>query len=163
LINMKAKRKSQRSTAKNGNVQKHDTYQEAFARIKDAINQGFFIEAVAIQEAIISDRLRSHLGHHHALPERETFYELVDKWKALEGRGRRLTVSIELPELVNLWREQRNNAIHGFISDESHIDVFLKNAQVAAATGLQLTRALCDWHKKEIRKNTPRKRLAKKK
>ena len=158
-----AVRKSKASTATKGNLRKHDAYKEAFARINAAIAQSSFIEAIAIQEAVISDRLRSHLGHHHSLPERETFYELVDKWKALEGRGKRLTVSIELPKLVNLWRKQRNNAIHGFVSDESHIDVFLKNAQVAAATGLQLTRALCDWHKKEIRKNTPKKRLAKKK
>ena len=157
---MKPKRKSQKSTAKHGNVQKHDTYKEAFARIKAAINQNFFIEAIAIQEAIISDRLRSHLGHHKQLPDRDAFHELLKKWKTLGGNRKRITVSVDLPDLVDLWREQRNNAIHGFVAKESHIDTFLKNAEVAAKTGLQLTRAICDWHKKEVRKGQAQMKAA---
>lgn len=160
---MKPKRKSQRSTATKGNVQKHDTYKEAFARIKHAIDQHFFIEAIAIQEAIISDRLRSHLEYHKKLPKDDKFYSLLKEWKALNGAKEKLAVSIELPELIDLWREQRNNAIHGIVAKESHVEMFLKNAEAAAKTGLKLTRALCDWHQKEVRKSQSKSRASKRK
>jgi hypothetical protein len=160
---VKPKRKSQRSTAAKGNVQKHDTYKEAFARIKHAIDQNFFIEAIAIQEAILSDRLRSHLEYHKKLPRDDKFQSLLREWKALNGDSKKLAVLIDLPELVDLWREQRNNAIHGIVAKEGHVDAFLKNAEVAAKTGLKLTRALCDWHQKEIRKSRPKTRASKRK
>lgn len=144
-------------------MQKHDTYKEAFARIKHAIDQHFFIEAIAIQEAIISDRLRSHLEYHKKLPKDDKFHSLLREWRALNGDGKKLTVSIDLPELLDLWREQRNNAIHGIVAKESHVDMFLENAESAAKIGLKLTRTLCDWHQKEIRRSRPTTRASKRK
>jgi hypothetical protein len=151
---MKAKRKTQKSTASRGNIRKHDAYNEAFARIKAAIDNCFFIEAIAIMEAIISDRLRSHLNYHKKLPKNDKFYNLIDEWKKLQGNGKNMTISINLVSLVDLWRDQRNSAVHGFVSDESNVDTFLKNAEVSAKMGLLLTRALCDWHKKEIKNSS---------
>ena len=150
---MKAKRISKKSTASSGNIRKHDAYKEAFERIEAAIDGSFFIEAIAIMEAILSDRLRSHLNHHQKLPKSDKFYNLIDEWKKLKKYGKNLTVSINLIGLVDLWRQQRNNAIHGFVSDESNIDTFLKNAEVSAKMGVILTRAMCDWQRKEIKKS----------
>ncbi len=48
-------------TSLNGNVAKYLSYREAWARIKLARRQGFFLEAVTIDESIISDRLLSFL------------------------------------------------------------------------------------------------------
>lgn len=151
---MKAKRISSKGGANQGNVQKFDAYKEAFTRIKAAIDKGFFIEAIAIQEAIMSDRLRSHLEYKKSLPKRDVFCDLIKAWKKL-GKNQ-ITLSIALPELIDLWRSQRNNAIHGFVSNESNVDVILKNAEIAAKTGLILTRALCNWHRKEVSKNHPK-------
>ena len=41
----------------NGNASKHYSYREAWARIRLAQQHGFFLEAIAIQESIITDRL----------------------------------------------------------------------------------------------------------
>ena len=51
-------RKSQVSEKKiKGNARKYDAYREAWTRIKQAQKNGFFLEAITIQESIISDRL----------------------------------------------------------------------------------------------------------
>jgi hypothetical protein len=150
---MKAMRKSEKSTATKGNVRKHDLYKEAFARINTAIDENFFIEAIAILEAIISDRLKSHLNFHHKLPSNDKFYSLIAEWKKLQGK-KNITLSINLPDLIDLWREQRNNAVHGFVSEENNVDKFLKNAEVSAKMGLLITRAVCDWHKREIKNSS---------
>ena len=50
-------RKSKASPAVKGNVRKANSYREAWARIKLARRQGFFLEAVTIEESIIFDRL----------------------------------------------------------------------------------------------------------
>jgi hypothetical protein len=148
---MKAKRKSEKSKASRGNIRKNDAYNEAFARIESAIDNGFFIEAIAIMEAILTDRLRSHLSHHNKLPRNEKFHNLIQEWKKLEEESKNLKVSINLIEFVNLWRQQRNNTIHGFVSSECDVDTFLQNAEISARMGLLLTRSVCNWHQKEIR------------
>jgi hypothetical protein len=40
-----------------GNSSKYDSYHEAGSRIQLAQDNGFFLEAITIQESIISDRL----------------------------------------------------------------------------------------------------------
>jgi hypothetical protein len=144
-------RKSARRDAKKGNIAKHDAYREAFARIKAANASQFFLEAVAIQEAIITDRLKSHLGHRGKLPKRKrpTLSDLVDAWKS-ENQDKNLEVKMNLPELVDQWRVFRNQAIHGLVATPSVGD-FLESAEAAAKTGEVLARAVCDWHKGEVR------------
>ena len=149
---MKEKRISRKTTANRGNILKSDAYNEAFARIDLAIKNGFFIESIAIMEAIITDRLKSHLSYHDKLPKKETFHNLIEEWKNFEGENKSLKVSINLIELVNLWRKQRNDIIHGFVSSECDIDTFLQNAEISARVGLLLTRSVCNWHRKEISK-----------
>jgi len=145
-------RKSVKKEAKKGNKTKYDAYTEAFARIKAANESNFFLEAVAIQEAIISDRLKSHLGHLGRLPKRNrsTLSDLVEAWKS-ESQGPNIEIKINLAELVDQWRVLRNQAVHGLVSTPS-VDDFLNSAKAAAKTGEVLTRAVCDWHKREISK-----------
>lgn len=150
---MKAKRKSEKKEGRKGNIKKYDAYREAFARIKAANESQFFLEAVAIQEAIISDRLKSHLEYLGKLPKkkRPTLYDLVDAWKK-ENQVRNIEIKINLAELVNQWRVLRNQSIHGLVATLT-VDDFLESAEAAAITGEILAKAVCDWHKKEIRKS----------
>jgi hypothetical protein len=148
----KSLRKSEKKEAKKGNKAKYDAYREAFARIKAANESQFFLEAVAIQEAIISDRLKSHLGHLGKLPDdkRQSFNNLVKAWNS-ESQGRNIEIKINLAELVDQWRVLRNQAIHGLVATPSVSD-FLESAEAAAKTGAVIARAVCDWHKGEVRK-----------
>lgn len=145
-------RKSVKKEAKKGNKVKYDAYTEAFARIKAANESNFFLEAVAIQEAIISDRLKSHLGHLGKLPKRNrpTLFDLVETWKS-ENQDQNLEIKINLPELVDQWRVLRNQAVHGLVCTPG-VDDFLKSAKAAAKSGEILTKAVCAWHKGEITK-----------
>lgn len=99
-------------TSLNGNGAKYLSYREAWARIKLARRQGFFLEAVTIEESIISDRLLSFLEKGCGLTLRDAtkgnLNQIVQKWhteaaarlegelaeaeaiKTLNARGRRL-------------------------------------------------------------------------
>jgi len=151
-------RKSVKKEAKKGNKTKYDAYREAFARIKAANESNFFLEAVAIQEAIISDRLKSHLGYLGKLPnmKRQTLSGLVKAWKS-ENQGKNLDIKINLAELVDQWRVLRNQAVHGLVATPS-VNDFLESAEAAAKTGEILARAVCDWHKKEVRNSKNKKK-----
>jgi len=145
-------RKSVKKEAKQGNKVKYDAYTEAFARIKAANESNFFLEAVAIQEAIISDRLKSHLGHLGILPKKKhpTLHDLVKAWKR-EIQGKNIVLEIKIADEVDQWRVLRNQAVHGLVAALS-VNDFLESAEVAARTGEILARAVCDWHKGEVLK-----------
>jgi len=146
-------RKSVKKEAQKGNKVKYDAYTEAFTRIKAANESNFFLEAVAIQEAIISDRLKSHLGHLGRLPKKKppTLHDLVKVWKR-EIQVQNIVLEIKLADEVDQWRVLRNQAVHGLVSARS-VNDFLESAEAAAKTGEVLARAVCAWHKKEIKKS----------
>jgi len=153
-MNNPSARKSTKGNAKIGNKAKHESYREAFARIKAANHSKFFIESVAIQEAIISDRLKSHLDYYGKLPKRMQLADLLKAWDELNN-AQRIEVRVNLPEMVNEWRKLRNLSVHGLISAGS-VDTFLETAEAAAKSGEILARAVCDWHKAEKRKSKPK-------
>ena len=144
-------RKSVKKEAKKGNKAKYESYREAFSRIKAANESGFFLEAIAIQEALITDRLKSHLGHLEKLPDKYGFAKLIKEWSNLNESHANVKITISLPLFVNQWRLMRNIAIHEFISKQD-IDLFLESGEAAAKTGALIARAVCDWHKGEVRK-----------
>jgi hypothetical protein len=149
-------RKSRPTKAKRGNVAKADSYAEAFKRMDLAIKSGFFIEALAIQEAIISDRLNSYLNFSNPqfLEKYRSFGQLVGEWRKQLSDDRKDEVKINLPVAIDLWRYLRNEAVHGIVKSipgtaTTGVDEFLKEAQTAAIMGKDLARAVCKWHKME--------------
>ena len=149
-------RKSTPSNAKKGNVVKHDHYKEAFARINDAIELGFFIEAIAIEEGIISDRLTSHLSYFGKLPKSKfpTLKKLTEAWEKIAGTD----IEKKLIAKIDKWRDARNHAVHGIVkcSDETKndsVNAFLKEAKDSAAKGLEIVNELKKWHGDEVRKS----------
>jgi hypothetical protein len=68
------------------NAAKYFSYREAWGRIKRAIGHGFYLEAVTLEESIMSDRLISYLCRIQILEadektERKNFNELIQKWQ----------------------------------------------------------------------------------
>lgn len=146
--------KSKPKSAKAGNTKKFEAYREAFARIEAAQVQGFYVEVVAIQEAIVSDRLKSHLAHHQVLPSkrRPSLNDLINAWKKLNSSKDSGVNSEDLPERLNRWREQRNQTVHGLVSSDATLEQFLEESKAAAELGTELTKELCSWHAKEKRR-----------
>lgn len=154
-------KKSTKSPAERGNIQKFAAYTEAFARIKSGLDTGHPIEAIAIEEAILSDRISSHLTHYKSMPggEYPAFGNLIKKWEKLSSRlqdnqGEKLAIK------TKTWKDRRNAAIHGLVKSDAGMpptdtDSFLEEANETAQEGLTLVRDVLSWHQKEkARKET---------
>lgn len=145
-----------------GNVNKYESYREAWSRIKSAQENHFFLEAIAIQESIISDRLISFLSRPEAskpLPKKKngqlpSFNELIKHWRSELSEAPQSGSYQNLIEAVDQWRCTRNEATHAIVKcapGESiqPIDSFLKKAEEAAREGEKLAREVCKWCKRE--------------
>lgn len=142
-----------------GDAAKFLSYTEAWARIREARKDGFFLEAVTVQESIISDRLTSFVvktcGCDPNSKSLRTLHSLGNVWvQASESRLPRSAESrlsiYELHLRLNEWRESRNEVVHGLVKsraarDADHIDNFLARAKTAAEEGALLARKITRW------------------
>ena len=142
------------------NQQKFLSYQEAWARIRDALEADFPFEAVTILESILSDRLLSYLSAVEAdrqLTVRTSFGELIRLWsRAAERDGD--SEAVELARQVDLWRVARNSVVHGLAKSEpgaptEEVVGFVDRARRAAEEGAKLARAVDAWHKTQLRRS----------
>ncbi|MBA4159809.1 MAG: hypothetical protein H0X65_20420 [Gemmatimonadetes bacterium] len=153
-----------------GNVAKHLSYREAWGRIKGAIAHGYHLEAITIEESIISDRLSSYLvltgvAQPDAKLERESFANLIRNWR------RSVTDAIsdghfaDLQSAVDDWRGRRNRMVHAMVKSHPGAappDVldFRAEAEATARLGERLAKSVCNWYMREKRKmTTPKKRI----
>ena len=145
-----------------GNADKYESYREAWSRIKLAQENHFFLEAITIQESIISDRLISLLTRLGALKplaqqrngQYPSFGNLIRLWRS-EFSGELQSGSYpDIIAAVDQWRLIRNEAIHAIVKSEPGkptqlIDLFLQKAKETAEEGERLTREVCKWCGKE--------------
>jgi Arc/MetJ-type ribon-helix-helix transcriptional regulator len=139
-----------------GNANKYESYREAWSRIKQAQENQFFLEAITIQESIISDRLISFLASSNAkniLTKDKrgrwpSFGNLIQRWASEFPKGVPYGKSpdqINLIAVVDQWRNNRNDAIHAIVKSEpgeptQGIDLFLKTAKEVAERGERLAK-----------------------
>jgi len=142
---------------KKGNTAKYLSYKEAWRRINAAIEGGYYFEAVAIQESVISDRLGSYLHGVGKSSNIRNFSRLITAWRASLEKPISYKDGADLSKDVDAWRVQRNNIIHGLVKSDpgeptQKVDDFLEMAKLAAEEGAVLARAVCAWHKGVVRK-----------
>lgn len=141
--------------APKGNAPKYLSYREAWTRIKIAQENGFYFEAVTLQESVISDRLHSYFIKTDIVLKRAYFGDLIKKWKELPVITHKQIENLQ--DAVDLWRSKRNRIIHAFVKTSADVDIdvveiFLDDAQTIAGEGSILARAVCDWHEKVIKR-----------
>ena len=95
-------------------------YKLAFERLDDALEEGWLLEAISLEESIISDRLLSALasltGHNGA---RMSFYELINIAKeAFVANGG--DPEADLFDQLHQWRRDRNECVHAFCKLDDH-------------------------------------------
>lgn len=94
---------------------RYELYRGAHRRLKQALSLGFWIEAIALCESMISDRLESrisHLNNHESEARRhQVLGGLVNRLKSTEKK-RGYEAIHALYEEVRLWNAERNRAIH---------------------------------------------------
>jgi hypothetical protein len=157
------KSSSPTETVVNGKGAKYLSYREAWARIKLSIRQGFFLEAVTIEESIISDRLLSFLEKRCGLVLKDAtkgnFNLIIQRWHVV-ALERHLGIPNEIEALkvlntcLQLWRNGRNEVVHGMlkskaIHQDDHIDNFLLAAETHARTGEKLAREVDAWVRRQ--------------
>ena len=144
------------------NYAKRDSYALAFGMISTAIRHNFPLQAIAVEESIISDRIWSALNASKPTGgKKETLGRALEEWTRLMKSGVPFPIGEEAEtmreNLVNWW-DSRNKLIHGIVKSfrgkEPQIAAanFERSAMKAARTGEELARNSCNWSQKQIRK-----------
>ena len=148
------------------NMAKYESYKFAFGQIARAIEKCFPVEAIALEESIISDRLQSAAeGKCIALKSVRKgrtagFAELAELVKTdpkFANLATTLAGSGLSAESLIAWGKDRNdfihNVVHGAPNGAPAISAasFKTMGLKIAANGLKLARIVCDWSKRELR------------
>ena len=109
------------------NMQKYTNYREQMGRLNKAIRNGFFLEAIFIEYAILEDRIESVLRHSGKFnPDRHR--TLNSKLRRMEEMQRakkellRKYISDELIASITEWKEERNRLIHALMKQNLHTE-----------------------------------------
>jgi hypothetical protein len=156
------------SKNKKKNLRKYFSYKEAFKRIKSGINKGYYLEAITIEEGIITDRLISslygkgfinNLTMHNISKSKFSFYNIIGIWKT-----HTFPLKIEIGDYKDLiletdsFRVDRNICVHGLVKSfpgtpTMEVSNFLELAKLTAQKGLKLCRTVDKWHLSEKKKD----------
>ena len=125
------------------NKQKYINYKEQAIRLKKALRQGFYIEAIAIEYAIMEDRLESILRHegvfnpnkHGSLARKLSRVKDLSRRK---GSLERKYFSEEFFQAIDEWMKDRNALIHALLKQSLTTD----EIQGVAEKGNELVRKL---------------------
>ena len=151
-----------------GNAAKYFSYREAWGRIKQSIALGYYLEAVTLEESIISDRLISYLVRVGAVKsdsklQTQPLASLIREWKSHVPETICDSFCHDLQSEIDDWRMRRNKVVHSMVKSipgDDHLDIldFKKEAELVALKGERLAKSLCNWCKK-IKQQTARKEI----
>ena len=147
------------------NYPKYYSYRLAFKMIDDALKFGCPLQAITIEESILTDRLSSTLnvGILKGKPY-ETLGSVLNAWrpkkKGKELHSNAILFDVEMNNLyerLDKWREARNLLLHGLVKsfqgDGPKIPAvdFIKIATDQAEEGLRLVKKVKNWVQKQVR------------
>jgi len=119
-------------------------YKLAFDRLDEALVEGWLLEAISLEESIITDRLLSIVGSDgDAASCRQSLSSLIAQAKkAITGNG--TPVEGDIFNELDQWRDARNECIHAIckLDDHSYADnsaeIFSEKMWQTAKKGLEL-------------------------
>ena len=138
------------------NQQKSSRYAFALGRISSAMHSDFYLEALTIEESMITDRLLASLEHRQVgeRDERQRLFDLIKRHQDEPDLDRSAWAGEKkVPDLfkeLQEWRKERNKLIHGFGkcipgSELERPSQLMARAKRAAEEGLVLFRMLDGW------------------
>ncbi len=144
-----------------GNQAKYQSWRLAHERMAAAIAAGFPLEAVAIAESLITDRLLSFANFHGAGfdADKTTLRPVAEKVAKIcqqttqDADGQALAIGAQD------WASQRNAVLHAIAKSaqgtgpQIAADDFLAHAQKVAQRGLELVKEIKAWHSRQLRAN----------
>jgi hypothetical protein len=132
-------------------MQRYGLHKQAYARIEEAKQQGFYLEAITLIESLISDRLESRLSR-LLTPEYgfQTLGSLINSVRQVETDEALKTF---VTTRVDEWRTKRNSSLHELAKlsegDERTWEERTIDLPLIAVEGLILLRLL-DKHTKRL-------------
>jgi hypothetical protein len=143
------------------NTPKFLSYSKAWERINSALEASFHLEAITIEESIISDRLLSYVlgvAPKSKIHTRSGLGELISQWRKHAGSSLERQDGTDLGNATDAWRIKRNTAVHGLVksapggSPKMQPDDFFELARQTAEEGKTLAREIQNWHRKTLKK-----------
>lgn len=146
---MKELDKREQSAVLADNMQKYENYKEQFKRLNRALANGFNLEAVFIEYAIMEDRTESilrHAGKYEAYLKKRGRYPVTIESKVKyivklsENKSSLLHCyfSNSLLSDILAWKDERNRLIHALLKQVLTTEELIELAQ----TGERLTKEL---------------------
>ena len=89
--------------------QRAELYRHGIGRVERALGEGFWLEAITLQESLISDRLE-YLLHHVTGRHKHTM--LAELLTRVERDIPPDLIDVDLMMRVDEWRKQRNATLH---------------------------------------------------
>lgn len=145
------------------NYAKGNAYALAHQLIKNSIEQGFPLQAITIEESILSDRLWSTL---HVNEEKKAKVETLGKALSLWGPDCKKPSKnanlfdeemLKVKPRLDSWWKDRCAVLHGMVKSfqgeapEIAAENFILHAAKVAKEGLALVKTVSAWSKKQIR------------
>lgn len=142
------------------NTAKGKAYALAFGMINTALEKGCPLQAITIEESILTDRISSTLN---ARRDTKTPFSTLNgalrEWEKQTKGGESLfnkEMTVLLPQLEAWWKE-RNALLHGIAKSPCGegptipAEEFMARAEKAAKEGLDLARRVARWTQKQVR------------
>jgi len=89
--------------------QRAELYRNGIGRVERALREGFWLEAITLQESLISDRLEYLLEYITGQQRHTTLADLLNR---IERDVPSHLIDSVLMEKLNAWRKQRNATLH---------------------------------------------------
>lgn len=147
-----------------GNQAKYQSWVLAHERMAAAIAAGFPLEAVAIAESLITDRLLSFANFHGTGfdAEKTTLRRVAEKVAKICQQTTQDADGQALAIRAQDWASKRNGVLHAIAKSAQgagpriSANEFVEHAQEVAQRGLELVKDIKAWHSRQLRaRGTP--------
>jgi hypothetical protein len=145
LINMtKARKRAVGSSGNDVSQERYELYKAAFEWIAKSISKGFYLEAISLEESLITDRLESYLTW---LTKTDFGFMTLGKLqKEIDKHETDATLRQLVLDDLDQWRKARNKAAHEMVKIEDGKQISwndrMKVNQAVAEVGLNLVRKI---------------------
>lgn len=157
--------KKKAKSEKTARMRQMQAYRFAFSLMDKAIRERFYIEAIALEESIISDRLNSIFDKLGLRPDPEQEVSFGGLTKFVKKHADRLPLLIERlakansdPSQLDEWREYRNQFVHEMVhgGDPETPGIrggeYYSTGKEVAKKGKKFARIISDWARSESRR-----------
>ena len=131
---------------------RNEVYQDVIARIRKAIDAGYYLEAITLEECMISNCVYNYLIAKKRKLNQPTFLDLLKA--VINYLNSTKSINANLFVVVNNWRKKRNVAIHGYVSTktdklrQSKIG-FEEVSEATAKKGIEYCELVNQWYDSE--------------